>query len=154
MKKCLNLPGLEPATYQTWNWCLRRHGYWGLIKNVWIFDDVKSVSLCSEFGKAELYLIGSCQDEWLEATYYIYPWVLVSMDQFLGQKLQSLVLLCLYFDQVPAYLLTWILVPYHQMKFHIYLHRGNSIVWKYVIMKYCISYGNSGFGVFEEGIQN
>ena len=74
MKKCLNQAGLEPATYQTWNWRLRRHGYWGLMRkyvNIWLYE---LLSLCKKFGKAELYLIGSCQDEWLEATYYIYPW--------------------------------------------------------------------------------
>ena len=35
--------------------------------------------MCSNFSKAELYSDRSCLDEWLEATYYIYPW-----DQVLG----------------------------------------------------------------------
>ena len=53
MKKCLSQAGLEPAAYQTWYWRLRRHGYWGLIRNVWLSSN--AVSLCSKFGKAELY---------------------------------------------------------------------------------------------------
>ena len=61
---------------QTWhipftNWRLRKHGHQWLAFQLRIFDELLQLSSSLKFAKAELYLIGGCQDEWFELTYYI-----------------------------------------------------------------------------------
>ena len=53
------------------NWRLRKHGHQGLTLHLRIFDKVLQLSSSLKLAKAELYLIGGCQDEWFELTYYI-----------------------------------------------------------------------------------
>ena len=53
---------------QTWhspitNQCLRKQGYQGLPFHFRIFDELLQLSSSLKFAKAELYLIGGCQDE-------------------------------------------------------------------------------------------
>ena len=47
-----------------------------LLFHLRIFDEVLQLSSSLRFAKAELYLIGGCQDEWFELTYYIETLVL------------------------------------------------------------------------------
>ena len=45
------------------NGCLRKHGHQGLTFHQRIFDELLQLSSSLKFAKAELYLIGGCQDE-------------------------------------------------------------------------------------------
>ena len=61
-----------------WTWHIlienqhpRKHGHQGFTFHLLIFDDLLQLSSNLKFAKAELYLIGGCQDEWFELTYYI-----------------------------------------------------------------------------------
>ena len=61
---------------RTWHslithWRPRKHGHQGLTFHLRIFDELLQLSSSLKFAKAELYLIGGCQDEWFELTYYI-----------------------------------------------------------------------------------
>ena len=49
----------------------RKHGHQGLTEQWRIFDEILQLSSSLKFAKAELCLIGGCQDEWFELTYYI-----------------------------------------------------------------------------------
>ena len=53
------------------NWHSRKHGHQRLTFLLRIFDELLQLSSNLKFAKAELYLIGGCQDEWFELTYYI-----------------------------------------------------------------------------------
>ena len=54
----------------------RKHGHQGLIHHIRSFDELLQLSSSLKFAKTELYLIGGCQDEWFELTYYIETLVL------------------------------------------------------------------------------
>ena len=61
---------------RTWHspikiWRPRKHGHQGLTFYFRNFDELLQLSSSLKFAKAELYLIGGCQDEWFELTYYI-----------------------------------------------------------------------------------
>jgi len=53
------------------NWHPRKHSHQGLTFQLRIFDELLQLSSSLKFAKAELYLIGGCQNEWFELTYYI-----------------------------------------------------------------------------------
>ena len=48
-----------------------KHSHQGLTFQLRIFDELLQLSSSLKFAKAELYLIGGCQNEWFELTYYI-----------------------------------------------------------------------------------
>ena len=59
---------MQEVRFRTWHSpitdrCLRKHGHQGLTFHLRIFDEILELSLSLKFAKAELYLIGGCQDE-------------------------------------------------------------------------------------------
>ena len=70
--------GIRTWHLQILNQRPRKHGHQGLIFQLRIFDELLQLSSSLKFAKAELYLIGGCQDEWFELTYYkkpLFPWI-------------------------------------------------------------------------------
>ena len=67
---------LSPIT----NWHPRKLGHQGITFQSRIFDELLQLSSCLKFAKAELYLIGGCQDEWFELAYYIESLVKTMME--------------------------------------------------------------------------
>ena len=61
---------------------LRKHSHQGLTFHFRIFDELLQLSSSLKFTKAELYLIGGCQDKWFELTYYkeALPWSLLQFS--------------------------------------------------------------------------
>ena len=72
---------------QTWHllitiWRPREHGHQKLAFPLRIFGEVLQLLSNLKFAKAELYLIGGCQDEWFELTYYIETLVIIMGRQY------------------------------------------------------------------------